>query len=126
MVRIERRFFSLRVLTGFFLLGAFLLLGFCPLRNTLLAIAHPAAAAPKVPVYSKIVGQDDCVTAVIQKALPTSGKKLVPPVQTAWLTANSFALSSWPVKVIDRSSVTVLARVNLNFPIYLLNRCLLI
>lgn len=112
--------------TGFLLLAAFLLLGFCPLRNTLVAMAHPTGAAPKVPVYSKIIGQDDCVSAVIQKALPTSGKTLVPPLLMAWLPANRFSFDPLKLSIHQSSRLAILAQVHFNFPIYLRNRCLLI
>lgn len=126
MIRTPCRSFSVRALTSLLLLGAFLLLGFCPLRNTLAAIAHPAGAAPKVPVYGKIIVQDDCLTAVLQKTLPTSEKMLVPPLPVAWLAVKSLAFDSRPALTGEIATPRSLTQAAFTFPLYLRNRCLLI
>lgn len=117
---------SVRRFTSWLVLFVFLVLGFCPLRNTLLDLAHPRAAAPRVPVYSKIIGQGDCVVPAIQKAIPATGKSLVPPLGIAELPVNDFAIdvAGFTLRTNDclASSQTICS----SFPIYLLNRCLLI
>lgn len=106
-------------------MSAFLLPGFCPLRNTLIVLAHPASVVPKVPAYGKIIGQDDCVKTVVEKTVPTAGKTWLPRLYPAWLqTINSNACLSVSEPVY--SGVKAVLPVYLLFPIYLHNRCLLI
>ena len=57
----SRRVFSLAVL------GVFLLLGFCPLRNTLCRLAQPEPARKTHPApdYAKITSAKECVAYIV-------------------------------------------------------------
>jgi hypothetical protein len=115
-----------RRFTGWLVLCAFLALGFCPLRNTLLNLAHPAAAAPKVPEYSKITGQDDCVAAVIQKAVMTTGKSPVPPFNLTDLPIHTFAAYIAGFTIQAKDCLHINKAIPSSLPIYLFNHSLLI
>lgn len=95
------------------LVTVFLLLGFCPLRNTLFRPPGP------VPAYAKITSGKECRTAVSQA---------VPYAHPSWALTAAFAFSfTGQLRAVREPGLPIQGVLSIrSLPIYLLNRALLI
>jgi hypothetical protein len=117
----KQPFISLASLT---IMIVFLLLGFCPLRNTLVSLVKPVPAknSRKVPERAKIIAADDCTVSTTQKIAPSrepmpSGNAL--PLRTVPLTLPGFSVRFQRLKIPPGYLVPPV-------PLYLRNQVMLI
>ncbi|WP_214072994.1 hypothetical protein [Mucilaginibacter sp. dw_454] len=126
--RLKNKALYLQGLKTLLLTAIYLVFGFCPLRNTLSAIAHatPANTTKKIPEYGKIIAHDDCCITIVAKAIPTTGRPLSgPPLFLTSLIA-AFLLCNFAVGANNRFHPLPVAANSHQLPIYLRNRSLLI
>lgn len=82
---INKAFF--RSLASLTILVVFLLLGFCPLRNTLVTLVKtvPAKETRKVPERAKIIAADDCTASTSTTQKIASSREPMPSGNTLGL-----------------------------------------
>ena len=123
----ENKFFNFRYSLTLVTLAAFMLLGFCPLRNSLIRLAggSPEKAAQLIPDYRKINSASQCELVFRLKELPPTGQvDHSPSVDHApALTACSF-FNSGAYPALYSTSDQASESWPPSIPIYLRNRVL--